>query len=197
MLSPNTDDESFEDAVSSPPARLSSSSSRTSAARLSGIPTSSATSRRMTSTIAATPVPSGPSLVGSVRPARASLSPVVKTEVVDSQAGPGPSAAEPQMQPPATPSRHAGMTPGKRYSTTPRRASVAPQIQETAGGLAAPAPELPTAPTPVKEEPKGPVPRLIMTKMVLINFKSYAGRIEIGPFHQVRIFCCFRPQDQN
>ena len=27
-------------------------------------------------------------------------------------------------------------------------------------------------------------PRLMMTKMVLINFKSYAGSIEIGPFHK-------------
>ena len=27
--------------------------------------------------------------------------------------------------------------------------------------------------------------RLIMVKMVLENFKSYAGRVEIGPFHKV------------
>eukprot|EP00833_Pecoramyces_ruminatium_P018500 jgi/Orpsp1_1/1192532/evm.model.d7180000094042.1 len=27
-------------------------------------------------------------------------------------------------------------------------------------------------------------PRLVMTKMVLVNFKSYCGRIEIGPFHK-------------
>lgn len=29
-----------------------------------------------------------------------------------------------------------------------------------------------------------PTTRLIISKMVLINFKSYAGRIEIGPFHK-------------
>lgn len=29
------------------------------------------------------------------------------------------------------------------------------------------------------------VPRLTIKKMVLENFKSYAGRIEIGPFHKV------------
>ncbi|OUM64237.1 hypothetical protein PIROE2DRAFT_9081 [Piromyces sp. E2] len=37
--------------------------------------------------------------------------------------------------------------------------------------------------TEIFEEQK-PTPRLVMTKMVLINFKSYYGRIEIGPFHK-------------
>lgn len=32
---------------------------------------------------------------------------------------------------------------------------------------------------------QGNSPRLIMTRMILENFKSYAGRIEIGPFHKV------------
>jgi hypothetical protein len=31
------------------------------------------------------------------------------------------------------------------------------------------------------------IPRLTINKMVLINFKSYAGRVEIGPFHKVYI----------
>ncbi|KAN0127918.1 RecF/RecN/SMC N terminal domain containing protein [Lactarius tabidus] len=34
------------------------------------------------------------------------------------------------------------------------------------------------------EEPKGPHPRLVIHKLVLVNFKSYAGRQEIGPFHK-------------
>jgi len=38
--------------------------------------------------------------------------------------------------------------------------------------------------TPVKEPPPEPVPRLVIEKMVLVNFKSYAGRQEIGPFHK-------------
>jgi structural maintenance of chromosome 4 len=38
---------------------------------------------------------------------------------------------------------------------------------------------------PPPEEPSGPKPRLVIHKMVLINFKSYAGRQEIGPFHKV------------
>jgi structural maintenance of chromosome 4 len=43
------------------------------------------------------------------------------------------------------------------------------------------------APTPL-EEPKGPHSRLVIHKLVLVNFKSYAGRQEIGPFHKVG--CC-------
>ncbi|KAG1859796.1 RecF/RecN/SMC [Suillus subluteus] len=37
---------------------------------------------------------------------------------------------------------------------------------------------------PPAEEPSGPKPRLVIHKMVLVNFKSYAGRQEIGPFHK-------------
>ncbi|KAG8836353.1 hypothetical protein FRC17_005639 [Serendipita sp. 399] len=40
----------------------------------------------------------------------------------------------------------------------------------------------PTKPEP--EEDKGPKPRLVIHKIVLVNFKSYAGRQEIGPFHK-------------
>ncbi|KAJ7287614.1 RecF/RecN/SMC [Mycena rebaudengoi] len=34
------------------------------------------------------------------------------------------------------------------------------------------------------EEPAGPKSRLVIHKMALVNFKSYAGRQEIGPFHK-------------
>ncbi|OJA20715.1 hypothetical protein AZE42_08198 [Rhizopogon vesiculosus] len=37
---------------------------------------------------------------------------------------------------------------------------------------------------PPPEESSGPKPRLVIHKMVLIDFKSYAGRQEIGPFHK-------------
>ncbi|KAN0100061.1 RecF/RecN/SMC [Tylopilus felleus] len=37
---------------------------------------------------------------------------------------------------------------------------------------------------PAVEETKGPKARLVIHKMVLVNFKSYAGRQEIGPFHK-------------
>jgi structural maintenance of chromosome 4 len=42
------------------------------------------------------------------------------------------------------------------------------------------------APPPAPEEPQGPKSRLTIHKMALVNFKSYAGRQEIGPFHKVR-----------
>ena len=40
-------------------------------------------------------------------------------------------------------------------------------------------------PRAIPEEPAGPKSRLVIHKMVLINFKSYAGKQEIGPFHKV------------
>jgi structural maintenance of chromosome 4 len=40
-------------------------------------------------------------------------------------------------------------------------------------------------PQVIPEEPAGPKSRLVIHKMALINFKSYAGRQEIGPFHKV------------
>ena len=43
-------------------------------------------------------------------------------------------------------------------------------------------------PPPPPEEPSGPKSRLVIHKMALVNFKSYAGRQEIGPFHKA----CFR-----
>lgn len=43
--------------------------------------------------------------------------------------------------------------------------------------------QIPPAPP---AEPEGPKPRLVIHKMALVNFKSYAGRQEIGPFHKVR-----------
>lgn len=36
---------------------------------------------------------------------------------------------------------------------------------------------------PVPQEPPGPKARIVITHLVLINFKSYAGRQEVGPFH--------------
>lgn len=36
-----------------------------------------------------------------------------------------------------------------------------------------------------EEKLVGPKPRLVITHLVLVNFKSYAGRQEVGPFHAV------------
>lgn len=47
------------------------------------------------------------------------------------------------------------------------------------------APPASHAPVTQLEEPQGPQKRLVIHKMALVNFKSYAGRQEIGPFHKV------------
>ncbi|KAA8915429.1 hypothetical protein TRICI_002419 [Trichomonascus ciferrii] len=39
--------------------------------------------------------------------------------------------------------------------------------------------------SPVPQPPPVPKQRLVISKLVLNNFKSYAGRQEIGPFHSV------------
>jgi structural maintenance of chromosome 4 len=55
---------------------------------------------------------------------------------------------------------------------------------------------LPTSPSKAKRPPvpledlQGPRPRLVIHKLVLVNFKSYAGCQEIGPFHRVGCFQC-------
>ena len=47
---------------------------------------------------------------------------------------------------------------------------------------------LATASTERDDEPK---PRLVISQIVVENFKSYAGRQTIGPFHKVwaRLYC--------
>ncbi|KAG6907476.1 hypothetical protein DXG01_008812 [Tephrocybe rancida] len=47
-----------------------------------------------------------------------------------------------------------------------------------------PMPAPSSLPQTMLEEPSGPKARLVIHKMALVNFKSYAGRQEIGPFHK-------------
>jgi len=55
---------------------------------------------------------------------------------------------------------------------------------------------LPISPSKAKRPPlpledlQGPRPRLVIHKLVLVNFKSYAGCQEIGPFHRVGCSQC-------
>ncbi|KAJ6475290.1 RecF/RecN/SMC [Mycena vitilis] len=59
--------------------------------------------------------------------------------------------------------------------------------EEEEGPLLFDPPPMPTASEmsqPAVEEPAGPKSRLVIHKMALVNFKSYAGRQEIGPFHK-------------
>ena len=46
-------------------------------------------------------------------------------------------------------------------------------------------PEPPPLPKTMPEEPSGPKARPVIHKIALVNFKSYARRQEIGPFHKV------------
>ncbi|KAF3906498.1 hypothetical protein ABW20_dc0106805 [Dactylellina cionopaga] len=44
-------------------------------------------------------------------------------------------------------------------------------------------PKIKRPPTPPPPEPVGPQPRIVITHLAMTNFKSYAGRQEVGPFH--------------
>lgn len=83
----------------------------------------------------------------------------------DSEAEPSsqPSASQQQsslLQAPTSSSSRQSSPNGKRNSLAPEQAML------------------------IKEPVPEPVPRLVIEKMVLVNFKSYAGRQEIGPFHK-------------
>lgn len=69
---------------------------------------------------------------------------------------------------------------------SPRKAAPPPvESDEEPSMEQPPAPIPPTQPPlPAPEEPEGPQARLVIHKMALVNFKSYAGRQEIGPFHK-------------
>ncbi|TCD63502.1 hypothetical protein EIP91_005335 [Steccherinum ochraceum] len=68
----------------------------------------------------------------------------------------------------------------------PSMADNAPPAEDEASLLDNPPnPQIQTA---VEEESQGPKPRLVIYKMALVNFKSYAGRQEIGPFHKASQF---------
>lgn len=70
-------------------------------------------------------------------------------------------------------------TVGQKTPTKPRSPSQKPLAPLKSLHSSAPAPA--QAPHPSQS---GPKPRLTIHKLVLVNFKSYAGRQEIGPFHK-------------
>jgi len=59
------------------------------------------------------------------------------------------------------------------------------EVEETSLFEPPPMPAPSSLPQAMPEEPAGPKARLVIHKMALVNFKSYAGRQEIGPFHKV------------
>jgi hypothetical protein len=80
-------------------------------------------------------------------------------------------------EPPKTPQRQLSSQP----PTTPRSQRTLRMASDFSNRS-----EPQKSPTP-EEEVK---PRMVMTRMVLNNFKSYAGRQNIGPFHKVRQSTC-------
>jgi structural maintenance of chromosome 4 len=82
------------------------------------------------------------------------------------------------------------VTPNDDIKETAPSQSAHPRVEEEEEvSLLDPEPLKPTIPHSQPavevEEPKGPRSRLVIYKMVLVSFKSYAGRQEIGPFHKV------------
>jgi structural maintenance of chromosome 4 len=104
---------------------------------------------------------------------------------------------EPGPEPESTHDHPLGAQGEKLPSTTPKpspKKAPPPPVVESEGEeplmgeppIEEPSRIPPTQPPPhAPEEPDGPQPRLVIHKIALINFKSYAGRQEIGPFHKV------------
>ncbi len=100
---------------------------------------------------------------------------VVKFARVRSPTPPQQPDAEEDMSEKPSSSRAPGLRAGA--ATAEAEGSLLDQISR--------APPASRAPVTQLEEPQGPQKRLVIHKMALVNFKSYAGRQEIGPFHKV------------
>ncbi|KAF8210152.1 RecF/RecN/SMC protein [Mycena galopus ATCC 62051] len=107
----------------------------------------------------------------------------------------GKRASTTKSKPKATPAKskaRAPVTPSQPdVAEGSHPAVVAPtpiqeEDEEEEGPLIFNPPPMPTPSqmAPVVEEPTGPKSRLVIHKLALVNFKSYAGRQEIGPFHK-------------
>lgn len=83
-----------------------------------------------------------------------------------------------------------GKTNGIQHPSLKKEVPTTEEDEEEERSLFEPPPisALPTSVLPVPEQPQGPQARLVIHKIVLVNFKSYAGRQDIGPFHKVCIF---------
>ncbi|WWC65608.1 uncharacterized protein I303_108228 [Kwoniella dejecticola CBS 10117] len=68
-----------------------------------------------------------------------------------------------------------------KIDSTPSKRPSSSQLPATPSQVP---PQINLPPPPAEAKPAGPKPRLTIHKLVLVNFKSYAGRQEIGPFHK-------------
>jgi hypothetical protein len=82
------------------------------------------------------------------------------------------------------------LTP-RRLSAVPQNRTPEPEEEDERSLLDPPVPPagppVQVIPQPSLAEVAGSKPRLTIHKMALVNFKSYAGRQEIGPFHKVSL----------
>ena len=127
----------------------------------------------------ATPVSQPPSRRGGRK-----ASVVPKPEPIE-ETVPDPSV-EPELQPSEDEEKEGSATPtpsAKKPEPTPEEEPY--EEEHSLLDDIRPPPKVTQQPI-IPEEPAGPKPRLVIHKMALINFKSYAGRQEIGPFHKVR-----------
>lgn len=93
-----------------------------------------------------------------------------------------PLAVRAVPQTPAQPTARARFVPGSIQGTAMKARTVLPYTPGALGRT--PGPNSTQDAKPVVAAPKK---RLVIHKLVLVDFKSYAGRQEIGPFHKVRL----------
>lgn len=87
-------------------------------------------------------------------------------------------------QTPAQPTARTRFVPGTAQGTAMK---ARPAFPQTPSGLGrTPGPNQAQGQADIKPMVVAPKKRLVIHKLVLVDFKSYAGRQEIGPFHKVR-----------
>jgi structural maintenance of chromosome 4 len=132
------------------------------------------TSRKLGSTIA-TVAESSEEEKLPVKKARSSLG----SEGGSSSGENAETTATPELTNTRTETNHSDKDPSSAILTQPDSVSAAQVTNDVpaSGQMPNPIPQL--------EPPNGPIARLVIHKLVLVDFKSYAGRQVIGPFHKV------------
>lgn len=130
--------------------------------------------------------PFSPTSISADRFRRLTLqSPTASYDPVDTENTPIESALTPKqkLMPVEKPDPMQEITPSRQNVSVVALHPDTPKMNTAMGTVMKPA-------TPVPEAPKQ---RLVIANLVLNNFKSYAGRQEVGPFHSVRmLFFAFK-----
>lgn len=100
-----------------------------------------------------------------------------------------PTQAPRSPQPSSVPSRKVAFSPDTQSTPPQSHSQVQSQVQSQSQSQpqahAQPRAHAQSQRVQMQDSPEPSKPRLVITKMVLNNFKSYAGRQVIGPFHKV------------